>query len=180
MIAKSVDLVDDIVNCSTIIINCLRNNGSLILFGNGGSAADAQHIAAEFVGLLRVTDTRGAFNAIALTTNTSVITALVNDAMFTELFSRQLTAVGRPGDVVIGISTSGTSENVINGLLAAKKGGMHTIGFTGETGGKIVDIADLTIKMPSKDTPRIQEGHITIGHILCDVVMKTLQEDMNV
>ena len=177
MIDKTSNMIDDIIKCSNLILHCFQYGGKLILFGNGGSAADAQHIAGEFVGLLRITDTRKSYDAISLTTNTSIITALVNDNMAEEIFSRQLEAIGKPGDVVIGISTSGNSRNIVKGLLAAKDKDMTIIGFTGEKDSTISSIADLTIKIPSTDTPRIQEGHITVGHIICDIVMQQLQED---
>ena len=154
------------------LVAALRNGKTLYLFGNGGSAGDAQHIAAELVG--RFTKERRALPAVALTTNTSTLTALGNDYEYAIVFSRQLEAFGKPGDVVIGISTSGNSPNVLHGLQTAKNLGMVTIGLTGETGGKTKATADHCICVPSRDTARIQESHILIGHILCEIVEQSL------
>lgn len=150
------------------LVTAMRNGKTLYLCGNGGSAGDAQHIAAELVG--RFTKERRALPAVALTTNTSALTALGNDYDYSIVFSRQLEAFGKPGDVVIGISTSGNSANVLQAIQTAKELGLVTIGLTGETGGKTKAEADHCICVPSRDTARIQESHILIGHILCEII----------
>jgi D-sedoheptulose 7-phosphate isomerase len=154
------------------IINAYKRGGKVLLFGNGGSAADAQHIAAEFVG--RYLKDRKALNAIALTTNTSILTAVGNDYSFEEVFSRQVEALGEEGDVAIGISTSGRSANVLKGLQAAKVKKLITIGLTGRSGGLMKDIVDYCLCIPADETPRIQEGHILVGHILAAIVEEEL------
>jgi len=157
------------------IIDCYNQGGKVILFGNGGSAADAQHIAAEFVGILRRSSMRPALNAIALTTNTSIITAVSNDFGSAHIFERQIEAIVEASDVVIGLSTSGSSENVMLALIKAKELGAKTIGLLGGNGGSILDIADISLVIPTKDTPNIQEVHITVGHIICDLVEQELK-----
>src|SRR5262249_16953986 len=139
-----------------------------IFFGNGGSAADAQHLAAEFLG--RYLRERDPLPAVALNTNTSAITAIGNDYGYEHTFSRQLKALAVRGDVAVGISTSGHSKNVIEAMSVARAMGVTTIAMTGATGGKMKDLADILIAVPSKDTPRIQECHILAGHALCDAV----------
>jgi D-sedoheptulose 7-phosphate isomerase len=143
----------------------LRQGGKLLFFGNGGSAADAQHIAAELV--IRYKSNRKAIAAIALTTDTSTLTACGNDLGFDALFERQIEALGRRGDVAIGISTSGKSPNVLRGLKQARHDGLKTVGLTGGTGGEMAAVCDSMITVPSPVTARIQEMHITIGHMLC-------------
>ncbi len=157
-----------IAQMASLIVQRLRAGNKLILFGNGGSAADAQHIAAELVG--RYVMHRRALPAIALTTNTSVLTAVANDYGFEEIFARQISALGKPGDVALAISTSGNSANVLRGLLAAKEQGMFTIGLSGKSGGGIRGVVDLCLCVPSDATARIQEAHILIGHILSRIV----------
>jgi D-sedoheptulose 7-phosphate isomerase len=142
------------------------------LFGNGGSAADAQHIAAEFVG--RFAFDRPALPALALSVNTSCVTAIGNDFGFDLVFSRQIEALGKPGDVAIGISTSGNSANVLRALSVAKEMGLHTVALTGEGGGKLKDAVDLCICAPSNETPRIQECHILIGHVISQLVEQAI------
>jgi len=154
------------------IIETIRNGGKIVLFGNGGSAADAQHIACEFIGRFKLN--RQGLPAIALTTNTSIITAVSNDMSFEEVFSRQVEALVTSKDLVIGISTSGESMNVINGVIAAKRKGAKTIALTGGDGGKLAKISDISLIIPSKNTPRIQEVHITVGHIICQIVEERL------
>jgi D-sedoheptulose 7-phosphate isomerase len=149
----------------TIMEQSLRRDGKLLFFGNGGSAADAQHIAAELV--VRYKSKRRAIAAIALTTDTSTLTACGNDLGFDALFERQIEALGRPGDVAIGISTSGKSVNVLRGLRQARNAGLKAVGLTGGTGGDMRTICDSMITVPSTVTARIQEMHITIGHMLC-------------
>jgi D-sedoheptulose 7-phosphate isomerase len=150
----------------------LRAGGKLLIFGNGGSAADAQHIAAECV--IRYKNDRPAIAAIALTTDTSALTACGNDFGFDALFARQVEALARPEDIVIGISTSGNSANVIEGLLEARRKGAKTVGLTGGTGGKMTELCDAVLCVPSKVTARIQEMHILIGHMLCKAIEQRL------
>ncbi|ADN36153.1 sugar isomerase (SIS) [Methanolacinia petrolearia DSM 11571] len=164
--------IDNIVQITDTIINAYKNGNKTIWFGNGGSAADAQHLACELVS--RFFLERKALASIALTTNTSELTAIANDYSFENIFSRQVEALVNPGDVVIGISTSGNSLNVIEGLKKAKQLKAVTVGFTGNNGGKIREIADYLIDVPSEITPHIQESHIMIGHIICQLVEKEL------
>ena len=154
------------------ISEAFRQGRKVLLFGNGGSAADAQHIAAEFVG--RFVPDRRALPAISLATDTSALTALGNDYGYNFVFSRQVEALGVAGDVAIGISTSGNSPNVIAALDAARARGMLTIGFTGEGGGKMVSHTDILFSVPSKSTPRIQETHLTLAHIVCELIDREL------
>jgi D-sedoheptulose 7-phosphate isomerase len=169
---SSTQLLSTISFVAQVLVSALRKKNKLILFGNGGSAADAQHIAAELVG--RYGFERPALAALALTVDTSCITAIGNDIGFDQIYARQVEALSQPGDVVIGISTSGNSPNVITGLNSAKKLGLPTIALTGETGGKIRAIADHCICVPSKETPRIQECHNLVGHVLCEIVEQEL------
>lgn len=161
-------LLNQVVECAETIVDTLRKGGKVLIAGNGGSAADAQHIAGEFVS--RFNYDRPGLAAIALTTDTSILTAIGNDYGYERLFSRQVQALGREGDVFIGITTSGNSANVLEALKTAKDAGLTTIGFTGSTGGKMAGICDITLRMPSPETPKIQEGHIAIGHIICGLV----------
>jgi D-sedoheptulose 7-phosphate isomerase len=152
-----------------LIIDACRRGGKVVLFGNGGSAADAQHIAET---LMEKSLLKGqAFPAIALTTNTSsILTAIADDCNYDEVFSRQVAALVTDRDVVIGISTSGDSQNVMNAIELAKKRGAKTIGLTGGSGGRLARVAEITLIVPSDCTPRIQEAHITIGHIICELL----------
>ena len=152
----------------------LRAGHKLLLFGNGGSAAEAQHIAAEFVG--RFEKERRAWPAIALTTDTSILTALGNDYGVDVIFARQIEALGQSGDVVLAFSTSGNSPNVLEGVKAARVKGLRVIGFTGEDGGKLAPLCDLALRVPSRRTARIQEGHMVICHALCEVTEAALLE----
>ncbi|MBB1485706.1 D-sedoheptulose-7-phosphate isomerase [Oceanospirillum sediminis] len=145
---------------------CIRNGGKVLFMGNGGSAADSQHLAAEFV--VRYKKERPTMAAIALTTDTSILTAHSNDYSFDTVFSRQIQALTREGDIVIGLSTSGNSANVIDAIKEAKQLGCHTYAWTGESGGQLLEIADATLRMPSSETARIQEAHMLIGHWLCE------------
>lgn len=163
---------DAMIQAAGAIQTCFRRGGKVLLFGNGGSAADAQHIAAEFVG--RFAKDRNPLPAIALTTDTSALTAIGNDYGFDQVFARQVRALGKPGDVAIAISTSGRSPNVLAGVQAAKEMGLIAIGLTGGDGGELFHLADISIVVPSKDAARIQECHITIGHILCEIVESLL------
>ena len=161
-----------IVEITNEIIKAYKNNKKVVLFGNGGSAADAQHIAAEFVG--KFYKDRESLPALAFHTNTSVITATANDYGYDLIFERQVSSFVLEGDIAIGISTSGNSPNVIKGLEKAKAKGAVTIGLTGQKENKIEKIVTYCIKIPSVDTPRIQEGHITVGHIICYLVEQEL------
>jgi len=165
-----------IVEAATLLTHVFETGNKLLLCGNGGSAADCQHIAAEFVGTLTQDFRRPGLRAIALTTDTSFLTAYTNDYGFARVFSRQVETLGVPGDVLIGISTSGNSKNVILALKIAKKSKMSTIILTG-SGGALVDMADIAITVPSNSTAHIQESHITIGHILCDLVERSLLQE---
>jgi len=171
-ILKNKVLINSINKACEQIIYCYNNKGKLLLCGNGGSAADAQHIAAELSG--RFYYDRLPLAAEAIHVNTSYITSVANDYSFDKVYSRYVKAFANPGDIVIGISTSGNSINVINALNQAKKNKALTIALTGKTGGKLKNIADILINVPSEDTPRIQESHILIGHIICEIVENTL------
>ena len=166
--SKMMTLCDSIESISKLSIKTLESQGKIILFGNGGSAADAQHIAAELVGRYK-TDREG-LAAIALTTDSSILTSIGNDFGYDEVFKRQLQALLNKKDLVIGISTSGNSANVINALDFARKFGAKVIGLSGCDGGKMNDICTTNIVVPSYDTPRIQEMHIFIGHTLCHLI----------
>ena len=170
--SMTVSLTDIIAEAARIIINAYRADKKLLLIGNGGSAADAQHIATEFVGRLNLE--RKAMPAIALTTDTSLLTALTNDYGFDTIFRRQVEAMAEAGDVLLAITTSGTSPNIIEGVKTAKDHGVTVIGLTGRNGGTLKDIANLSIIVPSENTQRIQEAHITIGHIICHLVERAL------
>ena len=165
-------LSGDILEAANRIKACLKKGGKLILMGNGGSAGDSQHIAAELIG--RFKKERKAIPAIALTVDTSSLTALGNDYGFETIFERQLEALAQKNDAVVGISTSGNSENVVRALKKANALGAETIGLLGNNGGKIKEIANLSIVIPSNDTARIQEVHITIGHIICELIEEDL------
>jgi len=168
----SAEVVSMVAQVSEILVDSFRQGNKLILFGNGGSAADAQHIAAEFVG--RFAFDRPALPALALSVNTSCVTAIGNDYGFDVVFSRQIEAIGRPGDVAIGISTSGNSPNVLRGLSVAKELGLHTVALAGCTGGKLKGAVDHCICVPSNETPRIQECHLLVGHIIAELVEQTI------
>jgi D-sedoheptulose 7-phosphate isomerase len=154
------------------LIHAFERGNKVLLFGNGGSATDAQHIAAELVG--RFAFDRPALPALSLATNLSAVTAIANDYGFRHVFSRQIEAFGRPGDVAIAISTSGNSPNVLHAVLVAKKMRMHTAALTGRSGGRLKSIVDICLRVPSDDTPRIQECHILLGHILSEIVEQQL------
>jgi len=164
--------ITNIEAAARAIIDSLKDGGKLIVFGNGGSAADSQHIAAELVGRFKME--RKALPAIALTTNTSTLTAIANDYGYDVVFSRQIEALGKKGDVALGISTSGNSKNVIEAFKTAKALGMKTIALSGGDGGKMKNEADISIVVGTKDTPRIQESHIMIGHIICGLIEREL------
>ncbi|MFK8044168.1 MAG: SIS domain-containing protein [Crocinitomicaceae bacterium] len=182
IIENSIQTKQKVLNSDTIIeaieaatysiTNCFKADGQVLFCGNGGSAADAQHLAAEFSG--RFYFDRAPLNSEALHVNSSYLTAVGNDYSYQEIYARMVQAKGKNGDILVGISTSGNSENVVRALIQAKKQGMTTIGFTGETGGKMFDLCDIIIPIPSNDTPRIQECHILVGHIICELVEANL------
>lgn len=159
-------MAGDILAAARTIADAFKGGGKVLLFGNGGSAADAQHIAAEFMNRFLIE--RPPLPAVALTTDTSILTSVSNDYAFDDVFAKQVKALGKKGDVAIGISTSGSSPNVLKALRAAKKMGLTTVGLCGE-GGKMASLSDILLAVPSKSTPRIQEAHIAIGHILCEL-----------
>ena len=159
----------DVLACSAqLCIDCLKGGGKILIFGNGGSAADAQHIAAELVG--RYKTNRKGLPAIALTTDSSALTSIGNDFGYEHIFDRQVEALANKGDIAIGISTSGKSINVINALKVASKLNCNTIGFSGQDGEEMNKICNINLSVPSEDTPRIQEMHILIGHIICHLI----------
>jgi D-sedoheptulose 7-phosphate isomerase len=182
LIADSIKVKSDLLASQGIIsdteksadhwVECLKNDGKILFCGNGGSAADAQHLAAELSG--RFYHDRTPLFAEALHVNTSYLTAVANDYSYDEIYSRMIIAKGRKGDVLVGISTSGNSKNVVLALEEAKKRGMITIGMTGEGGGKMKEVCDILLNVPSNDTPRIQECHILLGHIICQLTEERL------
>lgn len=162
------NLHQTINDCISIIVQAFRNGNKILFCGNGGSAADAQHLAAEFSGRFYID--RDALPAEALHVNTSYITAVANDYSYDVVYSRMIKGIGNKGDVLVGLSTSGNSINIIKAFEVAKARGMTTIGFTGATGGKMKELSDHLLNVPSTDTPRIQESHILLGHIICQLV----------
>lgn len=166
--------VNDAVN---VIVNAFEKGNKVLFCGNGGSASDAQHLAAEFSG--RFYTDRDALPAEALHCNTSYITAVANDYSYDVIYSRLIKGIGKPGDVLVGLSTSGNSKNIVNAFEVAKEKEMLTIGFTGSSGGKMKKLSDVLINIPSDDTPRIQESHITLGHIICQFVEEIYFRDTN-
>lgn len=157
---------------SNQLVTCYNQEGKVLFCGNGGSAADAQHLSAELSG--RYYYDRPPLSSEALHVNTSYLTAVANDYSYELVYARMVKAIGKKGDVIIGLSTSGNSKNVVEALKAAQNKGMVTIGFTGKNGGKIVDYCDIHLAIPSTDTPRIQECHMVVGHTICEIVEKTL------
>ena len=163
---------DRIQQVADLLVETFRRGDKVLLFGNGGSAMDASHIAAEFVGRYR--RDRAPLAALALSADQAKLTCIANDYDFAEVFARQVQALGRPGDVAIGISTSGNSPNVLKGVQTAREQGMKTVGWTGGTGGKLVGLVDVAFVVPSTVVARIQETHITLGHALCELVDEAL------
>ncbi len=161
-------LIKSLSDCVDLIVTAFKNGNKVLFCGNGGSAADAQHLAAEFSG--RFYTDRDALPAEALHCNTSYLTAVANDYSYDVIYSRLIKGIGNKGDVLVGLSTSGNSKNILNAFETAKEKGMITIGFTGESGGKMAAISDHLLNVPSTDTPRIQESHIMLGHIICQLV----------
>jgi D-sedoheptulose 7-phosphate isomerase len=177
LLLSSSELIQQIEAAARIIIAAYRNGNKTLLAGNGGSAADAQHIAGEFVSKFYFD--RPGIPSIALTTDTSIITAIGNDYGYDKLFERQVQAQGVAGDVFVGISTSGSSCNVVEALKTAKRKGIFTVGLTGEKYGAMDEFCDVCIKVPSSETPRIQECHILIGHVICCIVEENLFAHLN-
>lgn len=165
-------LINKIEQVSKLCVELYKGKNKTILAGNGGSAADAQHIAAELVG--RYEFDRPSIPSLALTTDTSCLTAIGNDYGYDKVFSRQLEGMGQEGDLFIGISTSGNSKNIINAFIVAKQKGITTVALVGRDGGEMAKMADIALVVPSDSTPRIQESHILIGHIICDIIEKEL------
>ena len=174
VISKSKSLEKSIQSAIDKIISCFENGNKIIIFGNGGSAADSQHFAAEFIGRFKLE--RKSYPAIALTTDTSILTSLSNDYSSDIIFSRQCESLVSNGDVVIGISTSGNSKNVENGLITAKEKGAITIGLLGNNGGVLSNIVDISLIVESRETPRIQETHRVIYHVICELVENELSK----
>jgi D-sedoheptulose 7-phosphate isomerase len=170
--ATSTELMEHVENAAQSCIHCLRQGGKILLAGNGGSAADAQHIAGELVS--RFAFDRPGLPAIALTTDTSILTAIGNDYGYERLFERQVQSLGRGGDILVGYSTSGKSPNILRALEEAQRKGMTTIGLTGNLGGPMQSLCNHLLEVPSSDTPKIQEGHLVLGHILCGLIESTL------
>lgn len=164
--------LDTIEKIANSIVECYKNKGKVLFCGNGGSAADAQHLAAELSG--RYYYDRPPLSSEALHVNTSYLTAVANDYSYDQVYARLLKAIGNKGDILIGLSTSGNSKNVVEALKVAKDQGVLTVCFTGEGGGKMKKYADLHLEIPSKDTPRIQECHMVVGHTLCQIVEESL------
>lgn len=169
-IAVSESMSEDIIKAVELCLNSIREGGKILLMGNGGSAADAQHIAGELVG--RFLKERRAIAAISLSTDTTILTAIGNDYGYEKIFVRQIEALAKKGDIAFGISTSGNSKNICLGLKLAKEMGLKTIGLTGCGGGAMKDLCDLPLVVPSNSTPRVQEIHIAIGHIICEEIEK--------
>lgn len=165
---KDASLLQTVATVVTVLTDAFRKGRRVYFCGNGGSAADAQHLAAEFSG--RFYTDRKALPAEALHVNTSYLTAVANDYSFDVIYSRMIEGIGEAGDVLVGLSTSGNSPNIVKAFETARSKQMITVGFTGETGGKMKDLSDYLLNVPSKDTPRIQESHITLGHIICQLV----------
>jgi len=172
LILRNQDLLNTIEKVVEVIANAFKNGKRIYFCGNGGSAADAQHLAAEFSG--RFYTDRKALPAEALHCNTSYLTAVANDYSFDVIYSRMIDGIGQPGDILVGLSTSGNSKNILNAFETARTKKMIIIGFTGSTGGKMKELSDHLINIPSTDTPRIQESHIMVGHIICQLVEEKL------
>lgn len=171
-ILSNPELLNTIQQVSDAIVQCYKNGGKVLFCGNGGSAADAQHLAAELSG--RFYFDRPPLEAEALHVNSSYVTAVANDYSYNDIYSRYVNGVGKPGDVILGFSTSGNSENIVRALQVAREKQMITVGLTGESGGKMKDLSNFVLNVPSSDTPRIQESHIMLGHIICEIVEEQL------
>ena len=171
-VEQMTNLFDDIAKAANLCVECLETGNKILIFGNGGSAADAQHIAAELVG--RYKTERKGLSAIALTTDTSALTSIGNDYGYDYVFSRQVEALANPNDILLGISTGGSSKNVIEALRLGKEMKCKSLGFSGRDGGEMNEICDINLVVPALDTPRIQEMHIFIGHTLCHLIENNL------
>ncbi len=169
------EVLDGVARVATVIVDAYRRGSKVVVFGNGGSAADAQHVAAELLGRFRLE--RRALPALALTENAPSLTAVANDYAFTHVFARQIEGLGQPGDVAIGISTSGASANVVSGLEAAKTKGMTTIALTGAGGGRLKEVADHCLCAPASETARVQEEQVMLYHVICEIVERELFDD---
>lgn len=165
-------LVSKIHEITKKIVESYKTGGKLVLFGNGGSASDAQHISGELVNKFKID--RPMLNSIALNVNTTILTSIANDISYDEIFARQVEHLVDYKDIIIGLTTSGNSRNVIKGLITAKNKGALTVAFTGKSGGKVKDVADIVVNVPSENVQRIQEMHITVGHIICEIVENEL------
>ena len=170
--ARLKSLAAEIEQVGAVLADTIQSGGKILVCGNGGSAADAQHFAAELIG--RFEQERNAWPAIALTTDTSILTSISNDIGFAQVFARQIAALGAKGDIAWGITTSGTSPNMIEGFRTASEMGMKTVAFTGKDGGEVLEMTDYALNVNSPHTPRIQEVHITVGHIICELVEREL------
>ena len=175
LLEKSKSMQTEILNVSDQIINCLEKDGKVIVMGNGGSAADSQHFVAEFIGRYKIE--RKSIAAIALTTDTSIITAIGNDYEFEQIFSRQCESLAKHNDILIAISTSGNSKNIVKALKESQKKVAKIVGITGEKKGKMEKYCDIVLKIPSKDTPQIQEVHRIVLHMICEIVEKKIFEN---
>jgi D-sedoheptulose 7-phosphate isomerase len=169
------DELEQVAAFAPVVVQSLRDGHHVFFFGNGGSSMDAGHLAAELLG--RYYRDRRPLGSVALSDNTAAMTAIGNDYSYGEVFSRQITGLGRPGDVAVGLTTSGNSENVVMALETARANGLVTIAFTGESGGKAADVAEYVFRAPSGDTPRIQEMHMLVGHTLCEIIEMELFPD---
>lgn len=176
-LAGDKSLQDQIVEVANAVATAIRGGNRVYFCGNGGSAADSQHLAAELVGRFKLE--RTAWPAEALTVNTSILTALANDYDYAVVFARQVQALGRPGDIIIGLSTSGNAANVVKALETAKGIGMTTIGIVGQKGGVVSQTADICLCLPADDTPRVQELTILVGHMICEIVENSLADVQN-
>jgi D-sedoheptulose 7-phosphate isomerase len=172
---QNADCIADAVTAATTMINALRNGGKVLFFGNGGSSMDAGHLAAELAG--RFYRDRPGLGGVSLADSTASITAIANDYSYDEVFARQVRGLGRQGDVAVGLTTSGNSKNVLEALRVAHEIGMHTVALTGRTGGKAVDLVEVCIRVPSDDTPRIQEACMHLGHTICEIVEREMFPD---
>jgi D-sedoheptulose 7-phosphate isomerase len=166
------DCLEQAVAAAAQMISTLRAGGRVLFFGNGGSAMDAGHLAAELAGRFYID--RPGLPGLSLADPTASVTAIANDYAFGDVFARQIRALGRPGDIAVGLTTSGNSENVTNALLAAREAGMTAIVLTGASGGKAADLADISIRVPSEDTPRVQEACLHLGHTICEIVEREM------
>lgn len=171
-LASSDEIMQNISQVVDLMVSCFRKDGKVLFCGNGGSAADAQHLAAELSGRFR--KDRPPLFAEALHVNSSFVTAVANDYSYEEVFARMIRAMGRPGDVLLAFSTSGNSANVLRAVTEAKQLGISSVGFTGGAGGKLGNLCDIELRMPSDDTARIQEGHMIVGHTICELVEKII------